>query len=140
MDYKVVLTKQFLEQLGLPSDDATIAKYLFIWWQNPRKEGASGLKLREEGFLTLTTKLNIKAYPIRFPKETVWTSQLIVRLNKFIDCPYYIDKKEIYVFSERMAIQLVLFSGDITKFGLAKFNSVAKKQQESREELLDKTA
>jgi hypothetical protein len=135
MDYKTELTKKFLEQLGLGVDNKTIRKYIPVFWQNPRRKGNAGLKLTEAGFKTLTENLDVKAHPIRVPKETAWTAQLELRLNNFIDCPYYIDKQMIYVFSEKVAVQLVLFSGDIAKFGLAKARSNAKKQQD----LIDKT-
>lgn len=131
MDYKVTLTKTFLDQLGMPSDDKNIKKFLSIFWQNPRKKGTCGLRLTDVGFVTLTEKLDIKAYPIRFPKETEWTSQLVVRLDKYIDCPYYVSKHTIYLFSEKMAVQLVLFSGDITKFGRSKHRIQKNKTQNS---------
>lgn len=126
MDYKTSLTKTFLDLLGVSSDEKNINKHLSIFWQNPRKKGMCGLRLTDAGFITLTEKLEIKSHPIRVPKETEWTSQLIVRLDKYIDCPYYISKNTIYVFSEKMAVQLVLFSGDIAKFGRAKSKSVDK--------------
>jgi hypothetical protein len=131
MDYKIELTKKLLESLELATDDKTIRKYLPVFWYNPRRKGNSALKLTEAGFKTLTQKMDVKTHSIRVPKETEWTSQLELRLNKYIDCPYYIDKQIIHVFSEKVAIQLVLFSGDIAKFGLAKARSNAKKTQEA---------
>lgn len=136
MDYKVTLTKMFLDQLGMSSDDKNIKKFLSVFWQNPRKKVNAGLRLTDAGFTALTEKLNIKNYPIRFPKETEWTSQLVVRLDKYIDCPYYISKHIMYVFSEKMAVQLVLFSGDITKFGRSKHRITANKTTNSVDKII----
>ena len=45
--------------------------------------------------------------------------------EKFVDCPYFVDKKRIVVTMEKMALQLMLFAGDITKYGLARAMSKA---------------
>lgn len=139
MDTKTALTKTLLEQLGMDVNDNEVHKYRKVFWQNPRKKDENGLRLTDAGMLAFE-RADIKGYPIRFPKDTEWTSKLVIWLDKFIDCPYYIGVKEIVVFSEKMAIQLVLFSGDLQKFGLAKARSVANKQQQEREKVLDKTA
>ena len=81
--------------------------------------------------LSLWEPTDIKDYKIDLPKEIEWTNQLIIRMDQFIDCPFYLTKKAIYVFGEKMAVQLVLFSGNIQKYGLSKAMSVARKQQES---------
>ena len=33
---------------------------------------------------------------------------------------YYVTKKRIYVFSEKMGLQLMMFAGDIKQYGLAR--------------------
>jgi hypothetical protein len=48
------------------------------------------------------------------------TSQIIIFLDKFIDCPYYLTNRSITVTSERKAVELGLFSGDLRKYGLTK--------------------
>jgi len=48
------------------------------------------------------------------------TTQFILFLDKFIDCPYYLTKKGIVVTNERKAVELTLFSGDVRKYGIAK--------------------
>jgi hypothetical protein len=37
-----------------------------------------------------------------------------------MDCPFYLNNKRIWVFGEKMAVQLVLFSGNIAKFQRAR--------------------
>jgi hypothetical protein len=66
-------------------------------------------------------KLDIKTYTIKFPDKIIFTPQTYLWLDEFVDCPYYVDKKQIHVVTlERMALQLMMFAGDITKYGLAR--------------------
>jgi hypothetical protein len=44
----------------------------------------------------------------------------MIWLDRFIDSPYYIDKNSIVVFKEKTAVQLILFNGDIQKYGIAR--------------------
>ena len=48
------------------------------------------------------------------------TTQVIIFLDQFIDCPYYLTNKSIHVTSEKKAMELHLFSGDLRKYGLTK--------------------
>jgi hypothetical protein len=48
------------------------------------------------------------------------TTQIIIFLDKFIDCPYYLTKDGILVTNEKKAVELALFSGDVRKYGLNK--------------------
>jgi hypothetical protein len=118
MNQKIDITKYVAVQSGLPTDEKSIRTLIAQWWQNPRKKEKGGLRLTDEGFARLTTQ--IKAHKVRFDQPVEYTNQLIIQLDNFIDCPWYVSKKEIYVFSERMAVQLVLFSGNIAKFSSAK--------------------
>ena len=69
--------------------------------------------------------LDIKVYEIKFPTKIIFTPQTFLWLDEFVDCPYYIDKKQIIVTMEKMALQLMMFSGDVTKYGLARAMSKA---------------
>lgn len=117
---KELYTKIFLEQSGLPADDDSIRQYILKWFRNPREKVNSSLTLTEEGFEFLTTKLELKTYRIQFPKDFQITTQVVLFLDKFLDCPNYYNKKEIYVFKEKKAAELMLFSGDVRKYGIAK--------------------
>lgn len=127
MNQRNEITKYVLEQAGLPCDEKAVKKTVAVWWQNPRKKSNGGLRLTEQGYGCLK-KADIKDYQIDLPKDIEWTGRLIIRLDQFIDCPFYLTNKSIFVFSERMAVQLVLFSGNIQKYGLSRAMSVAKKQ------------
>ena len=115
------------EQEGLSVDDSHLKKLLSVFWQNPRVKEAGGLRLTEQGFETMSK--HFKSHMVRFEdsKETLkLTNQLILRLDNFIDCPWYITHKGVWVFSDKMAVQLVLFSGNIVKFTSAKAKSLDK--------------
>jgi hypothetical protein len=119
MKIKIEITKYVATQLGLDTSDKSIRKFKQIWWKNPRIKDHGGLRLTEEGYDSLI-KVGIKSHHIKFDPIPDYTNQEIIWLDNFIDCPWYVTKKEIFVFSEKMAIQLVLFSGNIKKFAYAK--------------------
>ena len=68
---------------------------------------------------------DIKVYTIKFPAKIVFTPQTYLWLDEFVDCPYFVDKKQILVYTEKMALQLMMFAGDVTKYGLARAMSKA---------------
>jgi len=59
------------------------------------------------------------------------TTQVIIFLDKFIDCPYYLTQKAIHVLGEKKAVELTLFSGDIRKYGLNKAMTRSKKLEDN---------
>jgi hypothetical protein len=118
MNQKIDITKYVAEQSGLPTDEKSIRKLIAQWWQNPRKKEKGGLRLTDDGFARLTTQFT--AHKVRFEDPIEYTNQLIIRLDNFIDCPWYITNKAVFVFNDKMAVQLVLFSGNIVKFSTAK--------------------
>ena len=122
MNQKIDITKYIAEQFGLATDDKSIRRLIPIWWQNPRKKINGGLRLTEDGFARLTTYF--KANRVVFDTTFEYTNQLIIRLDNFITCPWYVTEKEIFVFNEKMAVQLVLFSGNILQFSRAKAESI----------------
>ena len=65
-------------------------------------------------------KIDLKTYNIKFPAKVIFTPQTYLWLDEFVDCPYFVDKKQIIVTMEKMALQLMLFAGEITKNGLAR--------------------
>jgi hypothetical protein len=120
MDTKLLLTKEFLKGSGLPDDEKSLEKYLWSWWVNPRLNGDRSLGLTTQGYEVISKDIGLKFYQIDLPDTTEITNQLIIWLDKFIDCPWYMTKRSIFVSREKVAVQLVLFSGDLQKFGKAK--------------------
>jgi len=121
MDVKEAYTKTFM--IGPSETDLSnesIKKNYMRWWQNTRAKGDSGLRLTKDGFVYATDSADLQTYEIKFPNEIKFTPQVFLYLDNFIDCPYYVTKKRIYVFSEKMGLQLMMFAGDIKQYGLAR--------------------
>lgn len=119
MNWKETYTKIFLKELGMAMSDANVKQYMSIWWQNTRIKETGGLRLTEEGFDVLS-RIDLKTYDIPYPREMPITTQVIIFLDQFIDCPYYLTNKSIVVTNERKAVELTLFSGDLRKYGITK--------------------
>jgi hypothetical protein len=119
-DLKENYTKLFLQQANLSLDKDNVKKYLRLWWKNPRQNKEGGLSLTEDGFDFLINNLNLRHYNIPFPKDFVFTNQIILFMDKFLDCPHFYTDKSITVFKESKAVELLLFSGDVRKYGIAK--------------------
>lgn len=129
MDVKTAYTKTFLELKDQPTHDEQIKSSYFAWWQNVRESyQARSLRLTKMG-LEQIQSCDIKCYEIKFPAKIIFTPQTYLWLDEFVDCPYYVDKKKIIVTMEKMALQLMMFAGDITKYGLARAMSKADEQK-----------
>lgn len=115
---KETYTKIFLKQANIAVGENTMREYMPVWWKNTRRSG--GLRLTDEGFEFITEKLDIQTYEVPFPVDFTLTTQVIIFLDKYINCPYYLAEDGIVVTNERKAMELMLFSGDIRKYGLNK--------------------
>jgi len=118
MNLKLAYTKIFIQEIEEALSEANIKERLDTIWQNTRADG--GLRLTDEGYMFLTERVDLKEYDIPFPRDMEFTSQVYIFLDNFIDCPYYLTKNSIVVFSEKKSIELMLFSGDVKKFGIIK--------------------
>ena len=129
MDTKTAYTRTFMGLLEQPIHDESIKTNYYSWWQNVRESyQARSLRLTKLGLDTVK-KLDIKTYDIAFPDKIIFTPQTYLWLDEYVDCPYFVDKKKIIVTTEKMALQLMLFAGDITKYGLARAMSKADEQK-----------
>lgn len=113
-------TKIFLKAKGLAVTEATIKEYLPVWWQNTRAKESGGLRLTEEGYDMITQELNLATYDVPFPRDFEMTTQILIFMDNFIDCPYYVTRKGVVVTQEKKAVELHLFSGDMKKYGIQK--------------------
>jgi hypothetical protein len=126
---KTTYTKIFLKQAGKAVSDANVKQYMPIWWQNTRDKDSGGLRLTERGFDFITDELELTVYEVPYPKDMPMTTQVIIFLDQFIDCPYFLSNHGIWVTNEKKALELHLFSGDLRKYGLTK----AMKRQEKED-------
>ena len=119
MNWKETYTKIFLKELDIAISEANVKQYMPLWWQNTRSKGTGGLRLTDDGFDVLS-KIGLETYDIPYPKEMPLTTQVIIFLDQFIDCPYYLTNRSITVTNQKKAVELTLFSGDVRKYGLTK--------------------
>ena len=120
MNWKETYTKVFLKQAGIAISESSLAEYMPVWWQNTREKDSGGLRLTEAGLLFLMEKIELATYDIPFPPDFKITTQVVIFLDKFIDCPYFLTNIGLTVTNEKKALELHLFSGDVRKYGLAK--------------------
>lgn len=121
---KVQLTKTLLAQLNIETTEKSFKSWYNLWWVNPRENGIHSMRLTDRGIEDFEEKLKLKSYRVDFPTPLDHvTNQFILDLERFIDGPYYVTRKYIKVFTEKMAIQLVLFGGDLQKYNTAKTQS-----------------
>lgn len=127
MNQKLEITKYVIEKLGLVSpNEKSFKSWVHLMWQNPRTKENGGLRLTERGF-ELLVQAEIKYHDIKLePKEIDVDNRFILWLDNYFNCPFYLTRKKIFVFNDRMAIQLVLFSGDLQKFYYAHQNFAEK--------------
>ena len=130
MNWKETYTKIFLKQANIAITEATLKEYLPVWWQNTRNKTEGGLRLTEEGFRFVTEDLSLATYDVPYPANFEITTQVVIFLDQFISCPYYMGRNGITVTDEKKALELHLFSGDIRKYGL---NKALKRQKKSSE-------
>lgn len=117
MHIKRELTAQCIKALEMSDDITTFRKYMRLWWNNPESRSGLGLSLTSAGYEAMLRGLNLKFYTIALDESVVPTNQLILWLDKFLDCPYCLLPKEIIVSREKIAVQLMLYGGDLYKFG-----------------------
>lgn len=127
MNIKETYTKIFLKQANIAVNELTVKEYLPLWWQNTRVKNEGGLRLTEAGYDFLTETLQIEMHDVNFPPDFEQTTQTLIFLDNFIDCPYYLTRNKLIVSDQKKAVELHLFSGDIRKYGIMK----AMKRQES---------
>jgi len=126
MNWKETYTKLFLKQLDKSIDEATVKQYMPLWWKNVRTKANGGLRLTEDGY-NILKEIEIETYDIPYPTDMPLTTQVIIFLDQFIDCPYFLTNRSIIVTNEKKAVELTLFSGDIRKYGLIKAMARSKK-------------
>ena len=54
-----------------------------------------------------------KTYPLKFKQEYRVLNKTLLLLDKRMDWPYYLSKRQLVLFSEMDAFEFTLYSGDI---------------------------
>lgn len=131
MNQKIEITKFLLNSLKIEPSEKNIKKSISQIWMSSRKKSKGGLRLSQYGF-QLLTKQDLKSYEIKFDELLEMNNKISIWLDRNMTCPFYITERRIWVFGEKEAVQLVLFSGNIPKLLRAK--------EKYRQKLLDKDA
>lgn len=109
-------TKIFLNAMNEEITDELVQKKSHQWWYNIRDKENAGLRLTELGYITLL-KNEFVFHKVEYSdKNIIFDSQLLLFLDKFIDCPFFITEKFIFVMSSKKAVELSLISGDIRQY------------------------
>ncbi len=127
-DKRQIITQGIIEKLNL--DPKKYTQYHTAWWVNPRRKTTGGFRLTENGYKAFKA-LDIEEFKVDLDERIEWTSDMVLKMDRFVDAPFYLTPDTIYVFDSSMAVQLILFSGNLQKYSLARAKSVAKKQQEN---------
>lgn len=127
---KLDITKSLVSKDDFLNADVKAIDHMYrAWWANWRSGEDRRFRLTDQGYSYFRDRADIKFYDIRFPMKFVLTNKMVIDLDRFIDCPYYIDQTGIKVTGEKTALQLVLFDGDLSKFGYAKRATQARKAE-----------
>lgn len=109
----------FLQALNEEVSEENITKYSKILWHSRTARPTGGLRLSKDGFDLI--KPHIHFYKINMKKEIAnLSSREFLYLDKFMKCPYYFFLKNMFVTTQKQALEFLLIAGDINKFGLAK--------------------
>lgn len=129
-------TKLFLKssEQAITEENIKISKRK--WWINTRKKQQGGLRLTDDGLNFVTNILNLSIYEIPFPATLDLKPEVVVFLDRFLDCPYYLSEVSITVTNERKCFELHLFSGDVQKYGLIKAMARQKRLDKRGNEIL----
>jgi hypothetical protein len=114
---KMSFLKVILDENNVPYDNLKIRHMYCDTWSNWRNE-FKALRLTTQGFKWL--EQYVKFYKIEFPKEIQlpFTNKFLLLMQNYIDCPYFLDDDGVWVSSEQVAVQLILFGGNIEKYCL----------------------
>ena len=129
MNWKETYTKIFLKNANIAIGQNTLKEYMPMWWKNSRSKNFGGLRLTDEGITFIKDKLQLQTYDVPFPNDFTLTTQVIIFLDKYLDTPYYLADDGVIVTNEKNAMELMLFSGDIRKYGLNKALSRLESQE-----------
>lgn len=113
-------TRVFLKAAEQSITEENVKIHLRKWWKNTRIKKEGGLRLTDEGLEFVRDILELRLYEVPFPLTLDLKPEVILFLDKFIDCPYHLNEESIVVLSERKNFELHLFAGDVHRYGLIK--------------------
>jgi hypothetical protein len=115
MNIKKSFTEAFIKNTNSSLDFDDLFKKI---WYNLRNKNNS-LRLTDFG-LEFIKNSDIRYYEIEIPKQLKISGQILIWLDRYIESPYHLEEKKITVITEKAALELHLFSGDLRKYGSTK--------------------
>jgi hypothetical protein len=103
----------------LPEEDRIGLKFaMSAWWFNLRRNG--GMRLTSVGYSDLSKDLELEHYSYSIDDPHVFNKQLILKLDRKMQMPYYIDTvkgipKQIIFFGSKEALMVNLY-GNLPQF------------------------
>lgn len=127
---KLEITRQLIANDEDFKDNPKALNMLYrAWWVNWRSAEDRRFRLTDKGYTYFKDTRDIKFFNVKIPLEQIITNKIIIDLDRFITCPYYFDDVNLYVTDDKVALQLVLFDGDLSRFGTAKRQTIERKAQ-----------
>lgn len=118
--FKEALTVVFLRALDYSTDKTNVEFYFREWWNNSRRRKPNRLRLTDKGRDMLINQLEMVSYQLPLPVEYDQHPQVLLFLEKYLDCPYYIESRKLILFNAKTFFELNLFSDDLRKYGVSK--------------------
>lgn len=124
MSLKSEITEYLIKNLNLISNSKkSFAAWKIAIWKNPRENSKCSLALTERGF-DLMCKADFKYYTtlLDFDNDPYFNNKYLLWLDRNFECPYFLSNKKMHFFSQKPAVELALFSGDLKKYFWANIN------------------
>ena len=116
MNWKETYTKIFLRAANKTINETAIKEYHPIWWKNTRAKDSGGLRLTDEGFRFITEDIELTTYDVPYPAEFDLTTNVVIWMDNFIDCPYYLGRHGIVVTNEQTnPVDVLLYMYSLNK-------------------------
>lgn len=127
---KKTYTKILLKAADKSADAANVELYLHTIWYSSRIKKKGGLRLSDKGYEFLVKDLNLQEHEVLFTDRIELSPSVMLFLDQYLECPYYLTSHSLTVFSEKAAFKLHMFSDDIRKFGLIKAMNARKTEDD----------
>ena len=108
------LTKSLLSQTSESTDDSNVKSHYWSWWTNPISK--TSLRLTEYGYTFLVDEVQLTDYQQKLSKDFILTMKVLLKLDKLMQAPFFLDRKSIYMFGESDALMLTLMDGDLSQY------------------------
>lgn len=115
MEPKRKLALDVCVKLGL--DNRSLETIFLKMWRNVQAGG--GYRLTQSGHEWMQ-ELGVKGHLIRMPLADTYTGyqsgHMLLKLDRYLPVPYYLQHQKLYVYDESYATQLLLYAGDLKAF------------------------